>query len=89
MKDNFHSIGVGEVIVNLRRRNKWSQEELAHNSHLTRKALSNLETEESIPRLDTIFNIARALNMYPSELMLEIEKQTKFRDRFPIKAEED
>ena len=48
-----------------------------------------METEDSIPRLDTIFNIARALNMYPAELMVEIEKQTKFRDRLPIKAEED
>jgi transcriptional regulator with XRE-family HTH domain len=89
LKDIYHSIGVGKVIANLRRRNKWSQDELAHRMNITRKALSNLETDESIPRLDTIFKAASALNMYPDELMLEIVEQTKFRDRFPIKAEDD
>ena len=64
---------IGELIVQKRDVLDWSQDELAFQSGLSRKALSKIETGKSIPHLPTFHKIAKALGMKGSELFKEIE----------------
>ena len=67
------TITFGKTLVKLRRSQLLSQEDLAEYSKLDRKTISNLEGDSSNPTLDTVFNLAVALGMKPSELIKEIE----------------
>ncbi|MFS0777645.1 helix-turn-helix transcriptional regulator [Neobacillus sp. 3P2-tot-E-2] len=45
---------------------------------MSRKTLSNLERNEHFPNIITFGKYANALNMLPSDLLKEIEKQSNF-----------
>ncbi|MEK3823152.1 helix-turn-helix domain-containing protein [Paenibacillus sp. FSL K6-1558] len=68
----------GKVLKSLRIRNDLSQDKLAELSTLERTFISRIERGNSQPSLTTIFELARALNIKPSELirMVELEYES-------------
>jgi transcriptional regulator with XRE-family HTH domain len=68
----------GTLLGILRRAKQLSQEEVAFECRLSRKTLSNLERNEHFPNIITFGKYAKALNMLPSELLKEIEKQSNY-----------
>jgi transcriptional regulator with XRE-family HTH domain len=70
---NKKTITFGKTLGKLRRRLLLSQEELAEFSQRDRKTISDLERDEYLPTLETIFNLSVALNLKPSELLKEME----------------
>jgi transcriptional regulator with XRE-family HTH domain len=73
LKDK-ESIFIGNVIIRLRRAKQMNQEELAFQSGINRSYMSKIETNKSEPGLWTIFSLANALGMKPSELVKVIEE---------------
>ena len=65
---------VGNAISRIRRRKGMTQEVLSGFSDIGRTHLSAIERGERKPSLETIWRIAAALDMPPSQLVLEIEK---------------
>ncbi len=63
----------GEVIRGLRRERGLSQEELGFESDLHRTYISLLERGKRIPGLKTIFQLAMALKIPPSEIVRRVE----------------
>lgn len=53
---------------------KMSQEELAFNSGLDRTYISLLERGKRKPTINTLFALARALKVNPSQLIKELEE---------------
>lgn len=66
---------IGKVIQDLRRSKGMSQEVLSGFAGLDRTHYSKIERGLRSPTIETLFKIARALDMKPHELMLEIEKR--------------
>ena len=52
----------------IRKEKKISQEELAYRSEITLSQIARIETVRINPTISTIFKIARALNVTPSEI---------------------
>lgn len=71
--ENKKIITFGKTLEKLRRKQLLTQEDLAEFSKRDRKNISDLERDEYLPSLDTLFNLAVALTMKPSELMKEME----------------
>lgn len=69
------AIIVGKVIQNIREKKNLSQEVVSGLADIGRTHLSAIERGERKPTLETFFRISEALNMRPSELMKEIEKE--------------
>lgn len=69
----------GKVIKSLRIKKSLSQVDLAAGSGLERSYISELENGKYQPKLATIFDIAKAFDMKPSDLIrlveIEFEKQ--------------
>ncbi len=74
-KDNNRSLGksFGKVIQQLRQHLKLSQEELGFKSGYHRTYISQLERGIKSPSLKTIFNLAKALDITPSELIHRVQ----------------
>lgn len=64
-----------EVLRELRIKNQLSQEKLAEYCDLDRTYISLLERGLRQPTINTIFKIAQALNIKPSELIATIESK--------------
>ena len=69
------AIVVGKVIQRCRENKKRSQELVSGFAGIGRTHLSAIERGERRPTLETFFRIAEALDMRPSQLMAEIEKE--------------
>lgn len=82
---DYESLGIGQVIENLRRRRRLTQEQLAEKADFDRKTLSNIERDKAVPSFATILNIALALDMTLAEFSKEIEKHTKILDYYEDK----
>lgn len=67
----------GQALRQTRRERSLSQEALADISHLDRSYISLLECGRKQPTLLTIFALARALHMTPSELIKVTEELVK------------
>lgn len=63
----------GKILKRERKSKSLSQEELAYFSDLDRTYISMLERGKRQPSLKTIFMLASALDILPSEIMLDIE----------------
>jgi transcriptional regulator with XRE-family HTH domain len=59
----------GEVIRELRKSNKFSQEQLAERSKLDRSFISLIECGHKQPSLVTIFQIAKAFKISASKII--------------------
>ena len=69
---------VGKTIQGLRRKKGLTQEQLSGLAALDRTHYSKIERGLRSPTLDTIFNIAFALDMEPHELIQVIERNVAF-----------
>ena len=65
----------GEVIRELRKANKISQEKLAEVSKLDRSFISLLECGHKQPSLITIFQLAKALKLSASKIISLVEEK--------------
>lgn len=52
-----------ELIVRIRKAKKISQVELAQRTHVSQQAISRLEKEKHIPKIDTLMKIVDGLGM--------------------------
>jgi transcriptional regulator with XRE-family HTH domain len=64
----------GQVLRQLRRERGLSQEDLAFESGYHRTYISLLERGKKSPSLKTLFQLANALNIQPSEIIDRIQK---------------
>lgn len=76
----FHAKAAAIVIRRLRKKRKLSQEVLSGLAGMARPHLSMVERGERIPNLYTIWRIADALDMRPSELVAMIEEEMENED---------
>jgi transcriptional regulator with XRE-family HTH domain len=67
----------GQVIRNLRKERKLSQEKLSDTSGLDRSFISHLERGRKQPSLVTIFQLAKALNVSPTFIIAATEEKHK------------
>lgn len=69
------AIMIGNVLKLLRKDRGLSQEEIAGRTGLDRTYISMLERNIKQPSITTIFLLAEALDIKPSELVVELEKE--------------
>ncbi len=69
------SVAVGKVIQRIREEKRLSQEVLSGLAGIGRTHLSAIERGERKPTLETFFKLSDALDIRPSILMAEIEKE--------------
>ena len=67
----------GKVLRELREANQLSQEKLAEYCELDRTYISMLERGLRQPTITTIFKLAKALNIAPSQLIEKVEVLVK------------
>ena len=67
----------GEVIRGLRKEIGRSQEDIAFDSALDRSFISQLETGRQQPSLITIFQLAKALGVSPSQIISSVEEKLR------------
>ena len=71
------SVIVGQVIQRFREKKKFSQELLSGLAGIGRTHLSAIERGKRKPTLETLFKLAFALNVRPSEILAVIEEEVK------------
>ncbi len=64
----------GRVLRQLRQEAGMSQEQLGLESGVQRNFISLIATGQNQPTVTTIFRLAKALNMRPSELIAQVEQ---------------
>ena len=69
MRDKTATVAFGTVIKTLRLERKLTQDLLAEKSGTERSHISDLERGIKGPAISTIFNMARALNILPGDLI--------------------
>lgn len=67
----------GQLLFDLRKKKGLSQEKLAEKSGISRSYIVRLEQKDRLPTLETIFRIAKGLDIKPSKLIALIETQIK------------
>ena len=72
------------VILELRTKNGFSQDELAEKIHVTRQAVSRWENGETIPNTETLKLLSKLFGQKPSNSLLLFEKMLAFQN--PIEA---
>lgn len=72
----FNSSAVGRAIQRLRNEKGLSQEVLSGLAGMARSHLSMIENGSKKPNFETIWRLAVALDLSPSALVAEIEKET-------------
>lgn len=65
-------MSLGENIKELRKKLNISQEELGNRSGLSRNAIYNYENDKRTPDTDTLNRIAKALNVSPFKLAMDL-----------------
>ena len=73
----FDSCVVGQTIRRLRKEKKISQDVLSGLAGIARTHLTMIENGSKQPNFETIWKIALALDLHPSELVSLIEKEGK------------
>lgn len=71
----YHKQAVGIVIRRLREEKGMTQELLSGFAGIARSHLSMIETGSKNPNFETLWKIADALEIKPSVLVIEIEKE--------------
>lgn len=64
----------GKVLKKIRKNRKLSQEQLAFVCNLDRTYISLMERGKRNPTINTIFSLAKGLDIPPSDLILETER---------------
>lgn len=68
---------LGEIIARHRVKNEMSQETLADLAQIHRTYVSQIERGLKYPTIYVLVQIAKALNMKLSDLIIELEKELK------------
>ena len=71
----FDNAAIGQTIRNLRKQKGLSQDVLSGLAGIARTHLSMIENGSKQANFETIWRIAAALNMRPSELVRKIEQE--------------
>ena len=74
---DFDYTVMGEVIRSLRREKGLSQEVLSGLAGIARTHLTMIENASIHANIETIWKLALALEMKPSDLFAEVERKTK------------
>ena len=61
---------LAQRISKIRKEKKLTQAQLAEKANLTNNYISNIETQHSIPSLETLVKICNALNVTPNDLLM-------------------
>jgi transcriptional regulator with XRE-family HTH domain len=69
------ALAFGQVIQRLREDRGWSQEQLAEHSDRSRNLIGRFEQGRSQPTLESLWDVAQALEAKPSELIRLAEEQ--------------
>ena len=77
----FNSDVVGQVIRKLRKEKKISQDVLSGFAGIARTHLTMIENGSKQPNFETIWKIAMALDLRPSELVSFMETEIELRDK--------
>ena len=77
----YNNKAFGIVIGGLRSQKGLTQARMAELAGIARSHLASLENGEKTVRLDTLWDIARALQMRPSGLIRRVEKETESMER--------
>lgn len=77
----FDSDVVGQVIRKLRKEKKISQDVLSGFAGIARTHLTMIENGSKQPNFETIWKIAMALDLQPSELVSFMETEIERRDK--------
>ena len=72
----YSTIAFGIVVSRLRMERQLSQETLSALAGISRSHLTLLESGKKVAKLDTLFQIAQALNVPPHELIRLTEEET-------------
>ena len=72
---HFDSLVVGQTIRRLRKTRRLSQDVLSGLAGIARTHLTMIENGPKQPNFETVWKIALALNLRPSELVSIIEKE--------------
>ncbi len=79
---------LADKITNLRKKNGWSQEELAEKMQVSRQAVSKWESTQTVPDLEKILALSRLFGVTTDYLLkdeIEEEEFTNEPDRAPVK----
>ncbi len=79
---------LADKIMNLRKKNGWSQEELAEKMQVSRQAVSKWEGAQTVPDLEKILALSRLFGVTTDYLLkdeIEDEELTDEPDRAPVK----
>lgn len=77
----FDSFLVGQTIRKLQKEKKLSQDVLSGLAGIARTHLTMIENGSKQPNFETVWKIALALNLRPSEFVSRIENELEWRDR--------
>ncbi|XID95027.1 helix-turn-helix domain-containing protein [Paenibacillaceae bacterium WGS1546] len=75
--DNEILVAFGKTIKKRRQNLKITQEELAYRAELDRTFISYVENAHKLPSLISVFQFAKGLDLSPSDLIAEVEKELK------------
>ena len=64
---------LADKIARLRKKNGWSQEELAEKMNVSRQAVSKWESGQSDPSTTNLLALAKLFGVRPEELLQEAE----------------
>lgn len=73
----YDKYAVGKTIRRLRKEAQLSQEVLSGLAGIGRTHIAMIETGKKQANFETLWKISNALNIYPSHLVEEIEKEIK------------
>jgi transcriptional regulator with XRE-family HTH domain len=68
-------IAFGVVLRQLREKAGYSQDSFAHATGYHRNYIGQLERGEKSPSLSALFNLSQTLDLLPSQLLPQVEKQ--------------
>lgn len=67
-------MNIGQAIITIRKEKNLSQEQLAFEAGISRHFMYRLENNLASPTIKTLEKLSAALNIKPSEILLEAEK---------------
>jgi transcriptional regulator with XRE-family HTH domain len=66
-------VRVADKVLTLRKERGWSQLVLAKKAHVTQTTISGIESDRHVPRLNHVFQIARAFDMTIAEFLHDVD----------------
>ena len=67
-------MNIGQAIITIRKEKNLSQEQLAFEAGISRHFMYRLENNLASPTIKTLEKLSAALNIKPSKILLEAEK---------------